>query len=75
MQDFVAVIPWLDIPVFNMLISPTKCMIRQTDLADGLVTISEKDRCINTSFQNLCVLFNSLIITRTTINACISVSK
>lgn len=50
MQDFVAVIPWLDIPVFNMLISPTKCMIRQTDLADGLVTISEKDRCINTSF-------------------------
>lgn len=28
--------------MFNMLMSPTKWIIRQTDLADGLATVSEK---------------------------------
>lgn len=57
-----------------MVISPTKWIICQTDLADGLATISEKTDASTPLFR-ISALFNSCLNIDATINAFIYVLK
>lgn len=61
-------------PMFNMLMSPTKCIIRQADLADGLATVSKKTD-VSTLLFKISVCFSTVNSPSIQQHVCICVSK